>query len=202
MKKTSFRVAAAFVTLALFGGAMTSVGCGGLSTSPLCAEFCACQSCTSNDMQACEDEGEKASDEADAAGCSSEFDAVVSCALAKVTCDGEKPSVKGCEAEQTALAKCPTRVDPLLKNDCEKATDQMVAKLGVCGVKANVNSTGPVSCNSAQGTLALCGSACVNVANCDFLKCTIDNDMAACSTMKEVDSKAFSDCSSACTPSP
>ncbi len=200
MKKNRFGLAAAFATLALAGGAMTSVGCGGPSTSSLCAEFCACQSCTSNDRQACEDEGEKASDDADAAGCSSEFDEAVSCALAKVTCDRDKPSLKGCEAEQTALAKCPSRVNPQLKTSCEKASDQVSSKFGVCGVTSPTTPTDPMSCSDVQGTFALCSAACVTAASCDFLKCAVSNDMAACSAMKDVDSKAFSDCASACSP--
>jgi hypothetical protein len=201
MKKNSFGVAAAFVTLALFGGATTAVGCGGPSTSSLCAEFCACRSCTSNDQQACEVAGEEASDEADEAGCSSEFDDVVTCALAKVTCNDDKPSLKGCEAEQSALARCPSRVNPLLKTDCQKAEERVAAKLGVCGVAVTTTPTDPMSCSATQGTLLLCSATCVNAASCDFLKCSIGNDMAACSAMKEVDSKAFGDCSSACSPS-
>ena len=200
MKKNRFGLAAAFVTLALSVGAMTSVGCGGPSTSSLCAELCACQSCTSNDRQACEDEGEKAADDADAAGCSSEFDEALSCALAKVTCAGDTPRVKGCEAEQSALAKCPSRVNPELKTSCEKASDQVAAKLSGCGVSLTTPPTDPMGCSEMQGTFALCSAACVTAASCDFLKCSISNDMAACSAIKDADNKGFSACSSACAP--
>jgi len=200
MKKNSFSFAAAFVTLALFGGATTSVGCGGSSVPSLCADFCACERCTSNDLQKCEDEGEAASDAADAAGCSSEFDAVVDCAIEKVTCSGDNVLIKGCDSEQAALAKCPGLVTPQQKTDCQKAGDLVNAKLNTCGVAVTVTPTGTTSCSDEQGTGALCNAACFDAASCDFLKCAVGNDMAACSTMNPNDSTGFGNCSSACSP--
>ena len=201
MKKTGFSVAAAFVTLALFGGAATVVGCGGPSTSSLCSDFCACERCTSNDQQACEDGATAASDKADASGCSGQFDDVVTCALAKVTCDGNNAVVKGCEAEKTALNSCLSGANPPDKDGCQKASDQIIARLSVCAVSAAaVTPTEPMSCSAAQGTLSLCNAACFDGASCVFLKCVIDSDMASCSSMTSSETQKFSNCTSACSP--
>ena len=60
MKKNSFSIVAAVFTLALAGGVATSTGCGGISTSSLCEDICACERCTSNDLQTCKDKGSAA----------------------------------------------------------------------------------------------------------------------------------------------
>lgn len=198
MKKNSFSFAAAFVALALFGGGMTSVGCGGASVSSLCEEFCACQRCTSNDQNDCEVAGQSASDKAEAAGCSSQFDDVVSCATTRVSCDSKVAVVKGCEVEQAALEKCSSATTPAQKDDCQKASDQVTARLSTCAVTATITPTGTTSCSATQGPIALCTAACLDAASCDFLKCAIGSDMAACSTMPSGDSTAFSACISTC----
>src|SRR6476659_1553438 len=102
MKKNSFSIVAAVFTLALAGGVATSTGCGGISTSSLCEDICACERCTTNDLQTCQDKGATASDQADAAGCSSEFADAVSCAGEKVSCKNNHAAAEGCDAELAA----------------------------------------------------------------------------------------------------
>ena len=89
MKNSSFRFVAAMFTLALASGAIAATGCGGSAISSLCEDVCACERCTSNDLQTCQDKGAAAADAADSAGCSDQFAEVVSCSNAHqiVPCD-------------------------------------------------------------------------------------------------------------------
>ncbi len=73
MKKHSFSFVAAIITLSLASVAATAAGCGGVSTSSFCEDMCACQRCTSDELDTCKEQGAKAADQLDAAGCSSQF---------------------------------------------------------------------------------------------------------------------------------
>jgi hypothetical protein len=197
MKKNSFSVVAAMITLALAGGVSTSTGCGGLATSSLCEDICACERCTSNDFQACKDKGAAATDKADAAGCSSEFDDAVKCAGAKVSCKSGHAEADGCDTELAALSKCSSTLSVFGRNLCELAQDQVFAKLASCPNPPTVTSGsgsggGSVECTDAAGTLLTCQAAAFAAATCD---CIGGGDVTQCTA---ADAKSFSDAFSLC----
>jgi len=170
--KKSFSFVAAIITLALAAGAATSAGCGGVSTASLCGDICACQRCTSNDLETCEVEGDKASDDAAAAGCASQFDDFVSCASEHVSCKGDRADFDGCEAAQTALSACSKTINVLGKDACERATDLLAAKYTGCGGEVgNITTTGGgmAQCTDAAAAQLTCISACYVAADCSLL---------------------------------
>jgi hypothetical protein len=170
--KNSFSFVAALITLALAGGAATAAGCGGVSTASLCADICACQRCTSNDLAACEAQGDKSSAEADAAGCTSQFDDLVTCAGAQVSCKNDRATFDGCDAQQTALSKCSSKINLLGKTLCELASDVILAKYTSCGGPAvTTTTTGGTTaeCTQAAGVLVTCQAACYNAASCNLV---------------------------------
>lgn len=188
MKSSSFRFIAAIFTLALASGAVAATGCGGSAISSLCEDVCACERCTSNDLQTCQDKGKAAADAADAAGCSDQFADVVSCSNAHVSCQDSHAVNDGCEAELTALSKCSSTLSVFGKNPCELAVDQVSAYLAACP-----NPPAPVStssggtqaeCTAAAGALVACQVKAIIEAPCDCLgagdatKCTADQSQA------------------------
>jgi hypothetical protein len=197
MKKTGFRLIAAFFTLALAGGVTTAAGCGGSSISSLCEDICACARCTSNDLQACEDKGTKASDDAAAAGCGSEFDDAVTCAGAHVSCQsGNQVGTTGCDAELAALSKCSTTLSVFGKSPCEIAADQIIAKLKACPKPPQLTTTTSggtqPTCTDAAGTLSLCQAAAFALASCD---CIGGGDTTLCTSEQ---AKTFTDAFTLC----
>lgn len=196
MKNNSFNFVAVIITLALAGGAVTAVGCGGVSTSSLCEEICACERCTNNDLKTCEDQGDTAADAADAAGCSSEFDDAVACAGANVSCKNDRAVSNGCDAELTALTKCSSTLGVFGKNACELASDQIVAKLASCPKPPQIGSGSgggtSAECTAAAGSLLLCQAAAFVQASCD---CIGGGDVNKCTAEQ---SKAFSDAFISC----
>lgn len=196
MKKKSYSLVAAFFTLALAGGATTAAGCGGSSIASLCEDICACARCTSNDLQACQDKGNKASDDAASAGCGSEFDDAVTCAGAHVSCQGDQAGATGCDAELTALSKCSSTLSVFGKNACEIAVDQIEAKLAGCPTPPQVTTTtsggGQTTCTAAAGTLVLCQAAAFVQASCD---CIGGGDVTLCTADQ---AKVFTDAFTAC----
>jgi hypothetical protein len=194
MKKTSFRFLAAIITLSLSSLAATATGCGGASTSSFCEDVCACQRCTSNDLQACKDQGDKAVDEADAAGCSTQFDDFLTCASAHVSCKDDQPAFEGCEAEVMAMSKCSSGVDVLGRNPCELAADSVTDKITKCGgtVTTSSGSGDQTVCSDEQGAQATCQAACIDAADCSLLLGGADPQP----TNEQV--KAFTDCITTC----
>ncbi|MCU1678475.1 MAG: hypothetical protein JWM93_3233 [Frankiales bacterium] len=196
MKKNNFGFVAAFITLALGAGAATATGCGGASTSSLCADICACQRCTSNDLQACEDQGDKASSDAASVGCSSQFDDAVACVGAHVSCKGSSIAVEGCDVELAALSKCSTTLGVLGKDACQIAGDVVAARLQACGVATTPTTSGSggptAECSAAAGAQASCVAACVSAADCSLFV----NDQKNPPTSQET--QAFSDCVNSC----
>ena len=195
MKKNSFSFVAAMVTLALAGGASTATGCGGVSVSSLCKDICACQGCTTNDLESCETEGETAADQADTAGCGSQFEDLIDCSSTHVTCKSNRARFEGCEAEQTALLKSSSAIGGLGKTDCERAADSVSAKFTGCGgtVTPTSSSSGsPAECTDQLGTISLCQAACLEAADCSLLVADDKNPP----TSEQV--QAFSDCITLC----
>ncbi len=96
--------------LALVGLALSSpfflAGCGA-SISSVCQQECDCaQKCDAKDVQQCEKEGEKEQELASKAGCSGEFDTVVSCVGGATCKDGHLDSETLCATEEEAYLKC------------------------------------------------------------------------------------------------
>ena len=195
MKKTSSRWVTAMITLALAGGAAEAAGCGGASTASLCGDICACKRCTANDLEACKTDGVKASDAADAAGCSSQFDDAVACSSANVSCKGDQAVSAGCEAENAALTKCSSALSVFGKNLCERAADVITTKYAACGGKTVDTSTGSGSsaeCTDAAGTLLTCQAGCYAAADCSII--VADSNKQP--TSEQV--KAYTDCATTC----
>lgn len=193
MKKNSSKFIAMFITLALSGGAATA-GCGGGVISSLCEDICACQGCTSNDLKACEEQGDKTAEQADAVGCSSQFEAAVTCAGAHISCKETQALVtEGCDAEQAALAKCSSTISVLGTNACALATDVIAAKLKSCGLTL-MPSDGPATpeCTAALGAQSTCVAACYDAADCT----TLNPDLG---TPTSEQLTAVADCLTACS---
>ena len=188
MKNTGFRLVAAIFTLALASGIGTATGCGGIiDVTTLCDDVCACQRCTSNDRQVCNDKGSAAADAADAAGCSDQFAAAVTCTSAHVSCKSGKVVADGCDAELTALSKCSSTLSVFGKNACQIAADQVTAKLAACPNPPMSTSTGSgtqAECTDATGKLLTCQVAALVATTCDCLgagdanKCTAEQSKA------------------------
>ena len=195
MKNSGFRLLATIFTLALASGVASATGCGGTSVTTLCDDVCACQRCTSNDLQACQDKGSAAADAADAAGCSSEFADAVTCTSAHVSCKNDRVTAEGCDAELNALTKCSNTLSVFGKNACELAEAQILAQLAACPQPPQIStSTGgsQIECTDALGKISICQAAAIASVSCDCLgagdttKCTADQ------------SKAFSDAITSC----
>ena len=196
MKNTSFSFLAALITLALAGGAATATGCGGVSTSSLCEDICACERCTTNDFNACVAKGDKAAEEADAAGCSLQFEDAVACSSASVSCNNSRAAAEGCKVELAALTQCSSTLSVFGKSDCELAADQVLAKFKSCPVppKSSSGGGGPeqVECSETVGALSLCQAAAIVQASCD---CIGGGDTNQCTADQ---AKSFSDAISIC----
>lgn len=184
MKNTSFRVVAAIFTLALASSSVAATGCGGSSISNLCDEVCACERCTSNDLQTCQDNGNAAAKAADAAGCSDQFADLVACSTEHVSCQDSQALSDGCSSELTALSKCSNKVSVFGKSACEIAVDQVSAYLASCpnppAPTSSGSGGGQPECTDAEGTLLACQARAIVEAPCDCLgagdsnKCTSD----------------------------
>ncbi len=195
MKKNSFSFVAVIVTLALSGGAATATGCGGVSTSSFCEDVCACQRCTSNDLETCKTQGDNAADQADAAGCSSQFDDFLTCASAHVSCKDDQAVFDECDAQTLALSKCSSAINVLGKNACELAGDAVAAKITNCGGMVTTSSSAggsTVDCTPMIAALATCQAACINAAACTVLV----NDPNQPATSEQA--QAVADCLTKC----
>ena len=195
MKKNSFSFVAAIITCALAGGVATSTGCGGNATASLCEDICACQRCTSNDLRACQEAGDNALDQADSVGCSSQFDDVVACSSAHVSCDGSRAVFEGCDAETAALTKCSSTLGAFGKNPCERAADRVTLRIKSCGgtVTTSSSSSGSaVECSAAAEVTVACQAACIDVADCSLIVPDSNNPPTA------AQSQAFVDCLTVC----
>lgn len=196
MKTPSFRLVAAIFTLALSSGVVAATGCGTSAVTSLCDDICACQRCTSNDLQTCQDKGRAAADAADAAGCGSQFDELVACSSAHITCKGDNAVADGCDAEVNALTKCSSTLSVFGKNACQLAADKLTAQLAACpNPPMNTTTTGSggqAECTDAAGKLATCQVAALAGAPCACLG--LDN----AGTCTSEQSKALSDAITAC----
>ena len=196
MKKSSVRFIAAIFTLALSSGVVTATGCGGSSISKLCEDVCACERCTSNDLQTCQNKGSAAADAADAAGCSGQFAEAVACSSSHVSCQDAHALTDGCSAELTALSKCSATLSVFGKNACEIAADQVSAYLASCPKPPTAVSTtgggGQVACTDTVGVLLACRVKAIVEAPCD---CLGAGDANKCS---QEQLKTFSDALSLC----
>jgi hypothetical protein len=199
MKKNNSVVAVVFTLVV--GGAV-AFGCGGNSTftvdtvGAICQDICACSRCTSNDLAACEDQGNNSSVAADEAGCSAEFQDVLACVSAHVTCEQNTAVTHGCEAVQEALDSCAAGLDPYQPSLCELAADALATKYAACGIR-RPPMTSRSACSDALGRTLDCAASCYDAASCAYLQCD-NGDMAACDTVSPDEAQAFADCIVAC----
>ncbi len=194
MKKNSFSFVATIITLALSWGAATATGCGGPSTAALCGDICACQRCTTNDLEACQEQGDKAAGDADAAGCSSQFDDFVTCAGANVSCQQDRAVYAECDAALAALTKCSSALGAFGQNACELAANLIEARIRSCGgtVPPSTGSGTTPECTDALGAQSTCVAACFSAADCTI----IVPDSTTPPTAEQA--KSFLDCITKC----
>lgn len=193
--KNGFSFVAAIITLALAGGAATATGCGGVSTTALCENICACQGCTSNDLETCQNQGDSAADQADAVGCSNQFEDLVTCTSARVSCDQGRIVIDGCELERTALTTCSSTISVPGKNACEQAADVVTARIIACGgtVTSSSSSGGTtVECTAELGAQTTCQATCIAAADCSLLVPDMDKPPTS------EQSQSFVDCFTKC----
>ena len=195
MKKHGFSFIAAMITLSLASVAATAAGCGGVSTASFCEDMCACQRCTNDELDTCKEQGAKAADQIDVAGCSSQFEDFLTCAATHVTCDNDQAAYEGCDAELLAMSKCSSKFEGFGKNACERAADTVAAKVVSCGGSVPPSSTGSGSlaeCSDASATQTTCQAACIEAAACSILV----SDPNQPATSEEL--QAFTDCITPC----
>jgi hypothetical protein len=109
MLRTRFFVVACIV---LGGASLLAIdgGCSSSSNAPsaatLCQNICDCQGCNSTQRQECEaafnDSGTLAADK----GCTSQFDAYLSCVAAHEQCVANKVDLAACAPQAMALTSC------------------------------------------------------------------------------------------------
>ena len=94
--------------LALTFGLLGLFGCknAGLATASICDQACTCEPCTNNDLLACEDAASDARRRARDLGCTSEFNAYLSCAEDHISCRDKDAVTKECVSERVALNQC------------------------------------------------------------------------------------------------
>jgi hypothetical protein len=199
MKKNSFGA----VVFALLVGAAVATGCGGSDTiivvdpvTSICEDICACTRCTRNDLAACEDETNTSWAAASEAGCSDQFQNVVACVSANVTCVQDEAVTVGCDAQQEALDVCAAGLDPFRPSICDLAGDALDAKYAACGVRLPPATPRRVCTDSLASTLD-CVTACYEAVSCAYLQCD-DGDVAACDEVAPDEALAFADCIVAC----
>lgn len=180
MKKSRGSLVAALFTLALAGGLSTATGCGPITS--LCRQICACVSCSSDGLDACEHGGTLAFDRADAVGCSRQYNAAVACAAAHMSCQGEPTVAPECAVELLLLSSCSSSRSLSVLGDgaCDVAADQISTKLDSCGNPPKVfgNDGGPPpECTADVGKLALCQAAAFAHGACD---CIGGGDVTLC----------------------
>ncbi len=93
----------------LFAAATTA--CGGNAVESLCDTFCDCNGgCSDAELEECVAEGNKALEQADAAGCGAEYEDFLDCGADVIECvDGELDEASlasGCTEEALAFGKC------------------------------------------------------------------------------------------------
>ncbi|MEP7121159.1 MAG: hypothetical protein ABJE95_09625 [Byssovorax sp.] len=191
--KNCFSLAAAMITVVLTGSVVTTTGCGGTSIASLCKSICTCARCTDNDLKTCEDKGAQAAANADAAGCSSEFDDAVTCTGAHVSCNGDMGSNGACDAEVNALSKCSATLSVFGKNLCDRSVQDIADKLASCPAPPTNGGVGaPGECTDAAATLLTCQAAAFAAASCD---CIGAGNVNKCTSEQ---AKSFMDAVTAC----
>ena len=199
MKKNRFGA----VVFALLVGAAVATGCGGSGTiivvdpvSSICQDICACTRCTSSDLATCEDGANMNGAAASEAGCSDQFQAVVACVSANVTCVQNEAVIVGCDAQQKALDVCAAGFDPFQPSVCDLAADALDAKYADCGVRLPPATPRRVCTDTLASTLD-CVTKCYEAVSCAYLQCE-DGDMAACDDVSPKEAQAFADCIITC----
>jgi hypothetical protein len=184
MNKNIFGFSFALLVLALAGSVTAASGCGD-SAAALCDDICACQRCTSNDLDTCRSQADAAEQKAASTGCSSQFDDLVTCTRKNISCKGNSAVADGCQAEDAALSKC-AKGSILLGggDECTHAADHLAGCLDAMG---STSGSTTASCTGA----ALCSAGCFNAADCAAIK-------DAFSGMPTDASKSLIDCATKC----
>jgi hypothetical protein len=108
-----FVVARGFACIALGGAWLFAIdgGCSSSSNAPspataLCQNICDCQGCNVTQRQACEAGFNDSETLAADKGCTSQFDAYVSCVAAHEQCVGNQVDLAACAPQTMALTTC------------------------------------------------------------------------------------------------
>jgi hypothetical protein len=176
----------------------TVPGCGS-SIGSLCNKVCDCTGCNDSQADDCVDNFDDARKVAEEEGCSSEFDAVLSCASSELTCKDDKVQIDGCDGENEALFKCSSKIklDGIGGNACERYAEKVIAKYEGCGVKIETGDqgSGETSCSDSQAKQAACLTPCIDKVPCEC----VNPDKIAAGECTEEKSKDVNDCVSACS---
>ncbi|MEP7123671.1 MAG: hypothetical protein ABJE95_22275 [Byssovorax sp.] len=193
MRKNSGTRVAALLVLALAGGLGMTTGCGPITS--LCQQICACVSCSSDGLDACEVGGTRAAEQADAAGCSRQYNAAVACVAAHASCEGDPTAAPECAAELLLLSTCPKSLGVLGDGACDVAADQIKTKLDSCPSPPKVTGDDggpPPACTADAGKLLICQAAAFARGACD---CIGGGDVTLCTAGL---AKSFTDAFTAC----
>ncbi|HEV8550529.1 MAG TPA: hypothetical protein VGQ57_15900 [Polyangiaceae bacterium] len=138
----------------------------------------------------CRAQNDELDDEADAVGCSSEFDAYWSCAEDKFVCHGNQTSFPGCEAKAAAYSAC------LSTRASGTACAELTQKLTLCGASGAEAGAGSSSADSDPASGIPDVTPCTASGNCSS-RCYLDHVPDLCAP-RPADLAAFADCAEHC----
>src|SRR5262249_6054331 len=136
-------------------------GCGGApSASDVCDKSCSCikGGCSASERKTCINSVDDLRKQADEAGCSSEFDDLLSCANGD-SCKNGMRDVEPCTSEVTAVETC------IAQNQPTTPCDDAGSHIEECQGKP----APPPSGMTCTGT-TLCEANCINAASCQAIK--------------------------------
>ena len=91
--------------LSLASLASLAAGCGG-PVQEICQAECDCEACPDDAYDACIDNGKRIEDDAEEAGCRTQFESYSACAETNYSCNDGDFDINGCGSEKFELTSC------------------------------------------------------------------------------------------------
>lgn len=148
----------------------------------ICKQMCTCRGgCDASQMKDCTDGGFELRDEANAAGCTSDWMVYTDCLYTYPACDNGQVVPGQCGDEMVTLQTCVDAAKPM-QITCEDVRVDINGVWEMCGIQ-----TGPYPCEGDTQDQLACEDQCArNVASCDVVDGTLpalDDCLAMCTAM-------------------